>query len=131
MKKGILILITAAILALACVCVVCFSLSEPKEIYYYTQIDNSKVETNDSRGGVIDFKGGLPYIYSLPSYSENGGERVCSFGAERELRDGAFIRLRLMPLRSVVNWVEITYAELPEVVRAKYPEDQSSMTAPV
>ena len=92
-------------MALACVCVVCFSLSEPKEIYYYTQIDNSKVETNDSRGGVIDFKGGLPYIYSLPSYSENGGERVCSFGAERELRDGAFIRLRLMPLRGVVNWV--------------------------
>lgn len=131
MKKAVLIIICAAILALACVCIVSFSLSDAKKIYYYTQIDNSKVKANDSRGGVIDFKGGLPYLYSLLSYSENGEVRECSFGTERKLRDGAFIRLRLMPLRGVVNWEEITYDELTEAVRAKYPEDQSSMTAPV
>ena len=29
---------------------------------YYTQIDNSKIEENDSKGGVVNFKGTLPYV---------------------------------------------------------------------
>ena len=56
MRKGIIIIITALIIALACACVVCTSLSD-SGIYYYTQIDNTKLEKNDARGGVIDFKG--------------------------------------------------------------------------
>ena len=34
---------------------------------YYTQIDNSKIETADSRGGVIDMSGGMQYSYTLPA----------------------------------------------------------------
>ena len=102
MRKGIIIIITALIIALACACVVCTSLSD-SGIYYYTQIDNTKLEKNDARGGVIDFKGSLPYLYSLPAYSEEGDAQVCTFGAERELKEGAFIRLRLAPLRGVVS----------------------------
>lgn len=130
MKKGILIIITAIILALACVCVAC-SAPTDSGVYYYTRIDNSKLEKNEARGGIIDFKGALPYLYSLPSYSEEGGERECTFGAERELKEGAFIRLRLAPLRGVVSWAEITFDELPETVKAKYPDYYSSTTAPV
>ncbi|MBP3538808.1 MAG: YxeA family protein [Oscillospiraceae bacterium] len=130
MRKGIIIIITALIIALACACVACTSLSD-SGIYYYTQIDNTKLEKNDARGGVIDFKGSLPYLYSLPAYSEEGDARVCTFGADKELKEGAFIRLRLAPLRGVISWAEVTFDELPETVKAKYPDYFSSMTAPV
>ena len=130
MRKGIIIIITALIIALACACVVCTSLSD-SGIYYYTQIDNTKLEKNDARGGVIDFKGSLPYLYSLPAYSEEGDAQVCTFGAERELKEGAFIRLRLAPLRGVVSCAEVMFDELPETVKAKYPDYYSSITAPV
>lgn len=131
MRKGIIIIITALIIALACACVACTSLSDSSSIYYYTQIDNSMLEKNDARGGVIDFKGSLPYLYSLPAYSEEGDAQVCTFGADKELKDGAFICLRLVPLRGVVSWAEVTFDELPETVKAKYPDYYSSMTAPV
>lgn len=131
MRKGIIIIITAVILALACVCVAGVSLSDSSGIYYYTQIDNTKLEKNDTHGGVIDFKGSMPYLYSLPAYSEEGDARECTFGAERELKEGAFIRLRLAPLRGVVSCAEVTFDELPETVKAKYPDYYASTTAPV
>ena len=56
MKKRILFGIGAIVLAVVCVWV--FFLSEAGSTYYYTQIDNSKIEQVESRGGVIDFSGG-------------------------------------------------------------------------
>lgn len=130
MRKGILIIIAAIILALACVGAACAPPAD-SGVYYYTRIDNSKLEKNDARGGIIDFNGSLPYLYSLLAYSEEGDARKCTFGAERELKDGAFIRLRLAPLRGVASWTEVTFDELPETVKAKYPDYSSSITAPV
>lgn len=130
MRKGILIIIAAIILALACVGAACAPPAD-SGVYYYTRIDNSKLEKNDARGGIIDFKGSLPYLYSLPAYSEEGDARKCTFGAERELEDGAFIRLRLAPLRGVESWTEVTFDELPDPVKAKYPDYSSAITAPV
>ena len=92
---------------------------------YYTQIDNSRVETNDSKGGVIDFKGNLPYSYTLTSYDENGEEKEITFGTSKELQEGAFISLEVVPVRGVTSWAEVQYEELPEAVQGKYaaPEE--------
>jgi len=96
---------------------------------YYTQIDNSRVETNDSKGGVIDFKvnfkGSLPYSYTLTSYDENGEEKEITFGTSKELQEGAFISLEVVPVRGVTSWAEVQYEELPEAVQGKYaaPEE--------
>ena len=87
---------------------------------YYTQIDNAKVEQGDTKGGVINFKGNLPYSYTLTAYDEKGGEKEITFGTSRELREGAFLRLTVMPIRGVLDWSEVQYDELPPAVQAHY-----------
>ena len=89
---------------------------------YYTQIDNQKIEQVDSRGGVIDLQGGLPYSYTLPAYDENGSEKDITFGASRELKDGAFLCLTVAPVRGVTEWREVQYDELPVAVQTHYFE---------
>ena len=93
---------------------------------YYTQIDNSKVEKNSSNGGVIDLKGNLPYLYTLAAYDENGGEKEVIFGTSKELKEGAFIRLEVMPIRGVISWSEVQYDELPTAVQDNYIAPSSS-----
>lgn len=88
--------------------------------YYYTQVDNSRIERVHSSGGVIDLTGGLEYSYTLVAYKENGAAEDVSFGMSRELREGAFLRLEVAPVRGVVDWCEVRYDELPEVVRRNY-----------
>lgn len=78
----------------------------------------------DAKGGVISFKGNLPYSYTLLSYDEKGNEKEITFGTSRELKEGAFIRLTVMPVRGVLDWSEVQYDELPAAVQAHY-------TAPV
>lgn len=88
--------------------------------YYYTQVDNSRIERVHSSGGVIDLTGGLEYSYTLVAYKENGAAEDISFGMSRELREGAFLRLEVAPVRGVVDWCEVRYDELPEPVRRNY-----------
>ena len=88
--------------------------------YYYTQVDNSRIERVHSSGGVIDLTGGLEYSYTLVAYKENGAAEDVSFGMSRELREGAFLRLEVAPVRGVVGWSEVRYDELPEPVRRYY-----------
>lgn len=90
---------------------------------YYTQIDNSKAEQPGDTDGVINLQGsgGLQYSYTLPAYDEKGGEKEITFGASKELREGAFISLNVMPFRGVLNWQEVQYDELPDAVQALYP----------
>lgn len=118
MKKKALIGIGAA--AVVLIGLISFSacfLSESGSAYYYTQIDNDRLEQVDSRGGVIDPHGGLSYSYTLPSYRENGEEKDITFGTSRELKEGAFIHLIVMPVRGVLEWSEVQYGELPAAVQ--------------
>ena len=118
MKKGILFGIGAVVLVVVCVCV--FFLSEAGSTYYYSQIDNSKMEQVESRGGVINFSGSMDYSYTLFSYNENGKGKDITFGTSRELKEGAFIRLTVMPIRGVLEWSEVQYDELPTAVQEQY-----------
>ena len=121
MKKNVLIGIgTAAVLLVGLVCFGIWFLSGTGCVDYYTQIDNSRMEEVHSRGGVIDFKGGLPYSYTLLSYDEKGNEKEITFGASKELREGAFLRLTVMPVRGVLDWAEVSYEELPPAVQKHY-----------
>ncbi len=89
---------------------------------YYARIDNSRLQQSDSDEGVINLQGngGLAYTYTLPAYNENGNEKEITFGASRELKEGAFVRLTVMPIRGVLEWSEAQYNELPEAVQSHY-----------
>ena len=122
MKKGILFGVGAVVLVAVFICV--FFLSGADSTYYYSQIDNSKIEQVESRGGVINFSGSMDYSYTLFSYNESGKGKDITFGASRELREGAFIRLTVMPIRGVVEWKEVQYDELPATVQDQYTAPQ-------
>ena len=87
---------------------------------YYTQIDNSAIRAQHSSGGVVDPTGGLAYAYDLPAYNKDGREKDISFGMSRQLREGAFLRLTVNPVRGVLAWEEMEYGDLPEAVRSYY-----------
>ena len=121
MKKQVKIAIGAAAVLLIGLAGFCaWFLSGSGSTEYYSQIDNSKVEQVDAKGGVISLKGNLPYSYTLLSYDEDGSEKEITFGTSRELRDGAFIRLTFMPIRGVLDWSEVQYDELPTAVQNHY-----------
>ncbi len=95
-------------------------LSGTGSTYYYSQIDNSKIEQAGSKGGVINFSGSMDYSYTLFSYDENGKGKDITFGTSKELKEGAFIRLTVMPIRGVLEWKEVQYDELPATVQSNY-----------
>lgn len=111
---------TAAIIVVAVIGFGMWFLSGSNSTYYYTQIDNSKIERNDSDGGVVNLSGGMDYSYTLPAYNESGKGKDITFGASRELREGAYIRLTVMPVRGVIEWSEVQYDELPTTVQSNY-----------
>ena len=80
---------------------------------YYTKIDNEHVTENDSTGDVIHLQSGEPFVYHLPAANEVGNGIETSFGAARELRQGAYLELKLEPLRGVVYWEEISPEKMP------------------
>lgn len=88
--------------------------------YYYTQIDNSKISEGKPRDGVVDLQGGMSYSYTLPAYNEKGVEKEITFGASRELREDAYLKLTLSPIRGVIEWSEVQYEELPDAVQEHY-----------
>ncbi len=121
MKKKVKIVMgAAAVLLIGLIGFCTWFLSGSGSTEYYAQIDNSKVEQVDVKGGVISLKGNLPYSYTLTAYDEKGGEKEITFGTSRELKEGAFIRLTVMPVRGVLDWSEVQYDELPAAVQAHY-----------
>ena len=95
-------------------------LSGTGSTYYYSQIDNNKIEQTESKSGVINFSGSMDYSYTLFSYDENGKGKDITFGTSKELKEGAFIRLTVMPIRGVLEWKEVQYDELPAAVQSNY-----------
>lgn len=80
---------------------------------YYTQIDNRWVTE-------IDPHGTMNYEYNLDAYDETGKERDITFETSKVLTDGAYLCLKVAPIRGVVTWAEVQYDELPEAVQAVY-----------
>ena len=123
-KKTIAIAAALAAVAAAGLCLASQLFSSGT--YYYTQVDNSKIEQVHSSGGVIDLTGGLGYSYTLTAYKENGA----AFGMSRQLREGAFLRLKAVPVRGVVDWAEVQYDELPPAVQRYYAPPEAGPSLP-
>ena len=126
MKRKMMVGIAAAVIIMAgfiCFCI--WFLSGAGSSYYYGQIDNSKVEQAKSKGGVVSFSGNMDYSYTLFCYNEDGRGKNITFGTSRELKEGAFIRLTVMPVRGVLEWNEVQYEELPAAVRGKYTSSEN------
>lgn len=119
-KKMIAGSFVAAVVITGFICACIWFLSGAGSTYYYTQIDNSKIEQVESKGGVINLNGSMDYSYTLLSYDENGKGKDITFGTSRELKEGAFIRLTVTPIRGVVEWEEVQYDELPAAVQGNY-----------
>ena len=117
-KKVFIIGIPVVVILLFCFCAWLFIGTDSQ--YYYAQIDNSKMSLNSSDGGVIDFNGGLDYSYRLPAFNDSGEEKSITFNTSKELRDGAFIRLEVVPIRGVITWAEIQYEDMPSIVQDNY-----------
>lgn len=125
MIKKVIIKITAAfVIAMSLIGSCLWFLSESGSAYYYTQIDNRKIEQVNSSGGVIDPHGGMPYSYTLPAYNESGAKKDITFGTEKELKEGAFIRLTVAPIRGVLEWTQVQRNELPAAVQRNYAENK-------
>ena len=119
MKKRIIALIAAvAVTALGGLYYLAVAGASPDR---YTQIDGSRLEIIDpSEGGVVNLRGSMPYRYELPCYNGQGRAKEIAFTADRELREGAFLRLRINPLRGVTFWEEVRFDELPAAVQRVY-----------
>lgn len=95
-KTALVVLAAVVVLLIAAAAFTIPSLFDgSRTTIYYTQIDNSKIEENDSRGGVVNFKGSLPYSYTLTSYDENGKEKEITLERRKNRR-----RVRSFPWRS-------------------------------
>lgn len=92
----------------------------PPRTDYYTQIDNQKYEENHSSGGVVDLTGGMKYLYTLKCYASDGTEKDITFGANRLLKDDAYLKLEYAFTRGVLNRSEVKWDELPHSVQVKF-----------
>ncbi|MBD5080829.1 MAG: YxeA family protein [Ruminococcaceae bacterium] len=126
MKKHTAVIIVVALSIVTILSMGVWFLLNGKDTYYYTQIDTAKMTENEEagRGGVIDFTGGMRYLYTLTCYDGNGKEKELNFGANKELRDQAFLKLTVRPVQGVVAWEEVQYNDMPDHVKEKYTSPQ-------
>lgn len=113
-KQKAAIATIVVILALVLGALAWWLVSEVPNGTYYTQVDNTRIENLEPTGGFVDFTGGMPLSYKLPAYDESGNEKEISFGVERELRDDAYLKLTVVPIRGVMEWTEVQFDEIPE-----------------
>lgn len=76
---------------------------------WYVQVDNARVQPPGEDSD--------EYEYSLDAYDEDGCRHDVEFKATRQLRDDAYLELRTMPFRGVINWAEVQPEEMPEPAR--------------
>ena len=86
---------------------------ENGESYFYTQIDNTKIKS-------ITSSDEMKYEYTLTCYDENGKSREIKFKTSRELREDAYLKLKVLSVNGVNNWEKMQYYDLPSKVQEKY-----------
>lgn len=105
-------IIIMTLLAIIIVGVVIF-LMEFNSFEYYTQIDNTKIEK-------ISSSDDMKYEYTLNCYNVNGKKKEIKFKTSRELRESAYLKLKVIPFTGVNNWEEVQFDELPYKVKTNY-----------
>ena len=80
---------------------------------YYSRIDNSLAAP-------INPHGGMNYRYTLQAYRADGQGKSLELDTSRILKDGAFIKIQVAPMRGVIGWEEMQYEQLPPAVQDRY-----------
>lgn len=80
---------------------------------YYSRIDNSLAAP-------INPHGGMNYRYTLQAYRADGQGKSLELDTSRILKDGAFIKIQVAPMRGVLGWEEMQYDQLPPAVQDRY-----------
>ncbi len=101
-------IIIAVIVAIA-ICGIAFYFLENYESVYFTQIDNTKIQS-------ISATDEMKYEYTLDCYNENGNKKEIKFKTSRELREDAYVMLEVRTF-GVHSWKEVQVNELPEKVK--------------
>ncbi len=84
----------------------------------YTRVDNACIrDSGDSD---------MPYEYTLTAYDERGRSRDVAFKTTRELRDGAYLMMRVLPVRGVVSWEEVALEDVPSAARDMLGKEEGS-----
>ena len=112
-KKNVLIGVGIVVMVVLCIGIAIFAGTGGTD--YYTQIDNTKVKE-------IEPHGAMNYSYTLTVYDEKSTKRDITVETSKILKDDAFLRLEVAPIRGVVNWEEVEYTELPSAVQSVYSE---------
>lgn len=118
MKKGKILLTVIGGTALFLVVAIgamgmLFQSTSENAVSWYSRIDNTLVEP-------ITPHGGMNYRYRLTAYGADGGEKPLELDTSRVLKDGAFIRIEVAPIRGVIRWEEMQYGQLPAAVQGRY-----------
>lgn len=118
MKKAIIITGTVFVLLAAVLAVVVFIGVGVGDNNFYTRIDNSNVKSVDDHD--------MKYSYSLPAVSKSGEKRNVKFMTYRQLREGAFLKLEILPMRGVTEWEEIQWNDLPDTIKSVFPDKEET-----
>ena len=62
-----------------------------------------------------------PLLWTI-AYDESGNAKDVTFETSKVLTDGAYLCLKVAPIRGVVTWAEMQFDELPSSVQEKYKE---------
>lgn len=84
-----------------------------KDYTYYTQIDNTKIKE-------LDTSSSMKYEYNLEMYDTNGNQKKIKFKTSRNLREGAFLKVKYYFISGVNKWEEVDSENLPKKVKSKY-----------
>jgi len=57
------------------------------------------------------------YWYELPAYHENGDEMKVAFSAQKELSQGAYLKLYIKNENEVTSYDEVSWEEVPEAAQ--------------
>lgn len=89
-------------------------------VFYLTNTDNAStwyVRVDDAVAQDKSKDDEELWEYTLDAYNEGGEHRQLTFTAGKRLKDGAYLKLRYLPVREVISWEEVQVDQLPQAVR--------------
>lgn len=114
MKKIIALMISVVVLFVAAVVVlmtVDFNRVGKDNVYVQIDEPTSNEEDKLDTGEVM-----TTYWYEQPAYTEDGEEIEVEFSAQKELRQGAYLKLYMNKNNEVSSYDEVSEEELPAAV---------------
>lgn len=108
MKRLLQALLALAVVAVAGAAVLFWSGIGTQTLYM--QIDNTRCVE-------IAPDAGMTHEYTLPAAGAEGKSEQITFRTERVLREGAYLKLTVAPLRGVTAWEEVQPDALPQAAR--------------